>query len=389
MMLLRIMLLILIGTSVLGCSNFAKVDFKNRQTTQYSDLELAKLVRKIQVENTPADELYQVDRYTPLTLSPGDRLVVNIAGDETFDGVYEINIDGLLSLPYVDPILVIGKTVRQVEDELTQHLIRQKILNPSNALVSCKIQQWSAIKVLVSGSVFSPGGVTINQRSVEQKNYMQTQRNGDSTFERFLTTAIRSAGGVRPDADLENIRVIRNGIVSFIDLSGIMSGTSYDDIPLVAGDQVIIPSMGITQTELMRPSQITPPGFDIFISNLSSPSESNGNSAIGKHARSIPFGTRLLRGLISANCVGGTISTNASRVAILVTTDLSSGATRVIQRSIEELVRNHNRDEFNPYLMPNDGIACYDSNVTNVRAVARTIRDLFDPVSLLLNLGED
>jgi polysaccharide export outer membrane protein len=76
-------------------------------------------------------------------------------------------------------------------------------------------------------------------------------------------------------------------------------------------------------------------------------------------------------------------------MAILVTTDLSTGSTKVIQRSIEDLVRNHNRDEFNPYLMPNDGIACYDSSVTNVRAFARTIKDLFDPVSLLLNIGED
>lgn len=372
-----------------GCSNLAKIGFNKDPRPEYSESELSDLIRKIQTSDEHSHSIYKVDRYTPLTLSPGDRLIINIADDQTFDGIYEINIDGLLSLPYVTPILVIGKTVRQVESDLRMHLIREKILKADNALVSCQIQQWAAIKVLVSGSVFSPGGVTINRRSVEQKNYMQSQKNGDSTFERFLTTAIRSAGGVRPDADIGNIRVIRNGIVSLFDISGVMTGNAYDDIPLVAGDQIVIPSLGITQTELMRPSQITPPGFDIFISNLSSPSDSNGKSAIGKHARSIPFGTRLLKGLISANCVGGTVSTNASRMAILVTTDLSTGSTKVIQRSIEDLVRNHNRDEFNPYLMPNDGIACYDSSVTNVRAFARTIKDLFDPVSLLLNIGED
>jgi polysaccharide export outer membrane protein len=381
--------MVIYSMTISGCSNLARVNFDNQQKTEYNDLELAQLIRNIQSDNVHPNSLYKLDRYTPLTLSPGDRLVVNIADDETFDGIYEINIDGLLSLPYVDPILVVGKTVRQVEGDLRHHLIQQKILKPNNALVSCQIQQWSAIKVLVSGSVFSPGGVTINHRSVEQKNYMQTQKNGDSSFERFLTTAIRSAGGVRPDADLGNIKVIRNGVVSHADISGVLTGMAYDDVPLVAGDQIIIPSLGIAQMELMRPSQITPPGFDIFISNLSTPADTNGKAGIGKHARSIPFGTRLLRGLISANCVGGTQSTSASRVAILVTTDLTTGSTKVIQRSIEELVRNHNRDEFNPYLMPNDGIACYDSNVTNMRAVARTIRDLFDPVSLLLNMGED
>jgi polysaccharide export outer membrane protein len=277
-----------------GCSNLAKIGFNKDPRPEYSESELSDLIRKIQTSDEHSHSIYKVDRYTPLTLSPGDRLIINIADDQTFDGIYEINIDGLLSLPYVTPILVIGKTVRQVESDLRMHLIREKILKADNALVSCQIQQWAAIKVLVSGSVFSPGGVTINRRSVEQKNYMQSQKNGDSTFERFLTTAIRSAGGVRPDADIGNIRVIRNGIVSLFDISGVMTGNAYDDIPLVAGDQIVIPSLGITQTELMRPSQITPPGFDIFISNLSSPSDSNGKSAIGKHARSIPFGTRLL-----------------------------------------------------------------------------------------------
>jgi len=60
----------------------------------------------------------------------------------------------------------------------------------------------------------------------------------------------------------------------------------------------------------------------------------------------------------------------------------------VIQQSIEELVRNHKRDEFNPYLMPNDGIACYDSNVTNIRDVARSLSDIFNPISLLARISE-
>lgn len=370
-----------------GCSNLARVSYQIEPKDDYSESELVELITSLQ-KTDEKTEKYKVTRYTPLTLSPGDRLIVDIAEDEYFSGMYEINIDGMLTLPFVSQLSVIGKTVQQVEYEITNLLVREKILKPSLAIVSCRIQQWSAIKVLVSGSVFSPGGVMINNRSIEHKNYLQTQKNGDSSFERFLTTAIRSAGGVRPDADLKKVQVIRNGLVNEYDISGILFGSQYDDIPLIAGDQVIIPSLGFTQQELMRPSSITPPGFSIFISNLSTPGDSNGKSAIGKEARSIPFGTRLLRGLISANCVGGTVSTNASRVAVLVTTDLLTGQTRVIQRSIEELVRNYNRDEFNPYLMPNDGLACYDSNVTNARDVARSLSEIFNPLLMLSNFGE-
>ncbi len=374
---------------LLGCSNLARVSYAPLQEISKSESELERLVDSIERQKRPPIKAYKIDKYTPLTLSPGDRITVDILDGEEFTGIYEINIDGMLNLPFVSPIFVVGKTVQHIERQLTSHLIDEKILNPNHAEVSCRIQQWAAVRVLVSGAVFSPGGVIINNRTIEHKNYMQTQKSGDSPFERFLTTAIRSAGGVRPDADLSSIKIIRDGIVSTLDISGIINGHYYDDIALVAGDQVIIPSLGMTQPRLMRPSQITPPGFEIFISNLSTPADSNAQSAIGKHSRSIPFGTRLLRGLISANCVGGTIHTNASRMAILVTTDLTTGQTRVIQRSIEELVRNHNRDEFNPYLMPNDGIACYDSNVTSIRDVARSFSDLFNPLLLLSRLGED
>ena len=385
---LRDTLVLLFCLGLFGCSNFARISYSPIQEIEQSESELQLLVDSIRRQEHPPIATYQIDKYTPLTLSPGDRVTVDILDGEEFNGIYEINIDGLLSLPYVSPIFVVGNTIQQIEQQLTSHLIQEEILNPNHAQVSCRIQQWSAVRVLVSGAVFSPGGVIINNRTIEHKNYMQTQRSGDSPFERFLTTAIRSAGGVRPDADLTSIKIVRDGLVSTLDISGIINGHHFDDIALVAGDQIIIPSLGMTQPRLMRPSQITPPGFDIFISNLSTPADSNAQSAIGKHSRSIPYGTRLLRGLISANCVGGTVHTNASRMAILVSTDLTTGQTKVIQRSIEDLVRNHNRDEFNPYLMPNDGIACYDSNVTSIRAVARSFSDLFNPLLLLSNLGE-
>jgi len=36
----------------------------------------------------------------------------------------------------------------------------------------------------------------------------------------------------------------------------------------------------------------------------------------------------------------------------------------------------------NPYLMPNDGVACYDSRFTNFRDVARGIGELVSPFIL-------
>jgi len=353
-----------------------------------TETELNTIISTYQIKEIKPKPIYQINKYSPITLSPGDRIIVEISESEHFNGTYEINIDGRLSLPYVSPLFVLGKTIQQVEFELRNLMVQEKILLADNAYINCRIQQWSAIRVLVSGAVFLPGGKIINSRNVEQKTFQQTKKNGDYPIERFLTAALKHAGGVRPDADLSNITLIRNGVVTQVDISGIISGHQFENIPLVAGDQIIINSLGYQQKELMRPSEITPPGFDVFISNLTTPADSNSQAAIGKHSRSMAFGTRLLRGLISANCVGGTNSTNASRRAILVTTDAITRKTRVIQQSIEELVRNHDRDEYNPYLMPNDGIACYDSNVTNIRDVARTLSDIFNPLSLLTKISD-
>jgi len=86
--------------------------------------------------------------------------------------------------------------------------------------------------------------------------------------------------------------------------------------------------------------------------------------------------TRSTQALVSANCVGGTQSTNADRWAVLISANPISGESEVIERRIEALVRRSDRDGFNPVVLPGDGIACYDSMFANVRDVLRTIGDL-------------
>ena len=53
--------------------------------------------------------------------------------------------------------------------------------------------------------------------------------------------------------------------------------------------------------------------------------------------------------------------------------------TEVIQRSIEEMVLSPERDQVNPFLMPDDSIACYDSALTDVRELAITLQSILLP----------
>ena len=130
---------------------------------------------------------------------------------------------------------------------------------------------------------------------------------------------------------------------------------------------------------LARPSRITPPGIRVFMSNLTQPAASNAASAIGQDATRLPYGTRFLQGLVSANCVGGIQATNAGRWGVLISRNPITGESEVVARSIEKLVRSANRDDYNPVLLPNDAIACYDSHMTNVRDVIAMVSEVAAP----------
>ncbi|WP_245602689.1 polysaccharide biosynthesis/export family protein [Gloeothece verrucosa] len=327
-----------------------------------------------------------------LPLSPGDRLEVSIPNEKYFTGVYEVNQDGNLEIPYLGLLAVGGLEPIEVQQKLSQALIEQQYFPPGKLKLSIEILRWAPITVTVKGEVFNPGRVLINENNQTEQNNTFTsesrQITGSNPLNRYLTDAIRATGGVLPSADLRHIRIIRAEQEIVADLSGEFSGEPVKDIPLVADDQIIVPDLGQFQAELVRPSQITPPGIKVFVSNLSVPATSNATSAIGNREEGItfPYGARFSHAVISANCAGGTKPTNADRKAILVRVNRISGETTVIERKVEDLLRESQNDQDNPFLMPRDGVACYDSEITNTRDVFRTIADFLSPLNPLLLL---
>jgi len=316
-------------------------------------------------------------------LSPGDRIRVQIHDGEDFNGLYEVDIDGTLNLPHLEPFLVAGLQVHEAEALVRQTLLQAGYYLPTQLRLNLDVQQWAPVQLTVSGAVFAPGVVTVNARNAEERAQKSIQATGDFSPERLLPAALRAAGGVRPDADLANVLLIRRGTARRVSLAGIFSGGVVQNLPLMAGDTVLVPETGRFDERLVRPTVVTTPGIRVYLSNLTEPATGNAESAIGKHSTSVPYGARLLNGLIAANCVGGTGATNSSRYAVLVSRNTSTSTPVVIERSIDELVREPARRDLNPLLMPDDGIACFDSGVTNLRDIARTIGTLLLPFSIL------
>lgn len=333
------------------------------------------------------NEDLRLDKFTgPLPVSVGDHLRIAVAGDDTFDGIYEVTIGGGIELPMLGDIPVHGLTVPAIKKAIGERLVEQKIIRSHALSVDVAVLQWSTISVFVRGAVFVPGRASINIKKAEDKVFDDSRKSGDYKHNRLLSKALVRAGGVRPDADLSAIQILRDGQVMDVDLSGFINGQLARDLPLISGDEVIVPSTGYFQKALVRPSQITPPGIRVFMSNPTVPIYNNTSAAIGGDSTSLPYGTRFLRGLVSANCVGGMQLTNASRRGVLISTNPLTGATEVIERSIQQLISDPDRDDINPHLLPNDGLACYDSDVSNLRDVARSFADILAPFASLRSI---
>lgn len=305
-------------------------------------------------------------------LSPGDMVDIRVETDKTFSGRYVVSQDGTLKLPFLDPITAEGRPVGAVEADLAQALIGKQFYT-RRPQISVRVTDMATISVAVSGAVFEPRLVRLGRPPEQTADTTRAEALGDTAGARDLSYAVRAAGGVRPDADLSSVELRRAGKVYRLDLRDMARGAYPHEIPLQNGDEITVISRGCFQDDLMRPGPVSPSGVNLFLSNLVQPTPGNAPAAIGKEAREVPYGTRFIQAVIGTNCVGGTRAVNAGRAAVLVSRNPLTGNSTVVQRDIETILARGDRDDFDPYLLPGDSIACYDSTATNLADVARVL----------------
>jgi protein involved in polysaccharide export with SLBB domain len=314
-------------------------------------------------------------------LSRGDLVEFRLPEDETFSGDYVVSRDGTVKLPFIAPVPAAGRTPDQVAGA-----IRRALINDGHyaevPLMSLLIKDLAPVRVGVSGAVFEARPTDIGGVAGDMVDDRRQAALGASTEGRNLSVALRSAGGIRPDADLSAVRLTRAGRNYTLDLRGVMRGENVDDVMLITGDEVHVPSRECFQDDLMKPSPISPPGISLYLSNLTQPATGNAPSAIGQTVREVPYGTRFMQAVVDANCVGGARATSADRSAALFSRNPVTGVSAVIERKVEVMRSRADRDDYDPYLLPGDAIACYDSGVTNLAEIGRVI-GVIGAVSLL------
>ncbi|WP_025823286.1 polysaccharide biosynthesis/export family protein [Shewanella marina] len=315
------------------------------------------------------------------TLSIGDIIRVQILDGDDFSADVEVDSNGYIFLPYLPAIPAKGKSLDDMKKSVKRILIEQQLMHPQRILINIAPLQWAPIEVTVAGAVFEPGQHMINRENNNKQTMQTPLLAGDHAQQRTIAAAIRSSGGIKPNADLSAVIVTRQNRHYNFDLRGIITGKKVPTFALAAGDHIFVTPTDYYYNKLVRPSQLTIPGMRISVSNLTTPG--NTSTIIGSNdANRYPYGSRLLDAAVGTNCVGGS-DTNSARYIVLITRSTQDQQIQIVERSITSLMKNAWRDEINPQLMPGDSLACYDSGVTNMREIAKTITDFLIPIGLL------
>ena len=156
-------------------------------------------------------------------LNNGDTLNIIFRGQRKTTDLYKINNEGMLVIEDLPPISAAGRSISQLKNVLEDHTRR---LHNTDVFVSLdKVRQ---IDILIVGNVKNPGRKTL------------------TVFDSILD-ALNQSGGIDKTGSLRQIKLVRHGRSTRIDLYGLLiHGSTNMDLALQDGDKLIIPPIGPT-----------------------------------------------------------------------------------------------------------------------------------------------
>ncbi len=159
----------------------------------------------------------------PFTLGPGDIIEVSVWKDPELTKQVIVQPDGFISFPLIGQVKAGGRTISDVQKEISQKLA-EYISSPTVTVLPVRIESY---KIYVIGKVNKPGLFTV----LPTVNVMQ---------------ALSMAGGTNPFAKLSKISILRkgpNGQQRFnFNYEEVAKGKNLEqNIELQTGDVVVVP----------------------------------------------------------------------------------------------------------------------------------------------------
>jgi polysaccharide export outer membrane protein len=128
-----------------------------------------------------------------------------------------VSPDGTFFFPFVGEVMVAGKTVEEIRRLLTERLAAY-IANPQ---VDVRVAAYRSQKVHVIGEVKKPGALPITGVPLT------------------ALEAINEAGGIVPEADLQNVTLTRNGKLHKLDLRALYDAGDLTQNVLLRTDDIL------------------------------------------------------------------------------------------------------------------------------------------------------
>jgi len=239
-----------------GMGHTPEAQFKRRlfqPVTRFALLTLMLSVSPCTAIAQPSDQTTNVavgsvefsDAYT---LSPGDRVRIDVFKVTQYSGENQVLVDGTLNLPQVGYVSVQGMTLKEAADVIAAKF--SSILR--YPFVTVNVVTPAAVKVGIAGEVNRPGSYTVPLG--ESGSQLPT-----------VTRAIQLAGGITQIANLRQVEVrrpLRSGTERVIKVNlwdFLQTGNLRRDITLRSGDSIYVPTT--TQTNLAESVQLSSASF--------------------------------------------------------------------------------------------------------------------------------
>ena len=169
-------------------------------------------------------------------IGPGDTIELQLFGNENALYSLVVTRDGVLNIPDIGPIPVVGLNFSELKAALQQRISDQMI----GVKVSITMGRLRSIRIFILGNANRPGSYTISALST-------------------MTNALLVSGGTNSIGSLRNVQLKRNGrVVQTLDLYDLLlHGDTSRDARLQPGDVIYIPPIGHTvgvDGEVRRPA---------------------------------------------------------------------------------------------------------------------------------------
>lgn len=305
--------------------------------------------------------------YCQSLISSGDEVQLNIAQDEIFSRDYIISKDGYIDIPYMNRIHVNGLTTQEASNSIKNEFIKSKFFRPNNFSLSVLINRQGPISVAVSGEVFNQGIKNLNKNKAimnsSDSEFTIYEANNDS-LNRYLTNALKLAQGITPYADLSKVEILRNGKILMFDITGLITGTSAQDIEIIDGDTIFVPSTNKFNEHYVKASAITLDQIDVYIA-----------SNTVKEKISVPYGLKLSHVMPRTGCIDSNQLLSSLRSTILIRNNRFNNRYINKAESVKAIMESNNNMS-NQHLQPDDIIICSNSLWDKISSGTLAISDI-------------